>query len=303
MHNPRVEQMFNPFEESADSDVTDVELVGRANDGDKEALDELIRRHQAWIYNIAVRMVWEPRDAEDVTQEVLIKVITRLRHFEGRSKFRTWLYRIVINHVINMKARRHEQEEYTFASMGEALDKTPDRDLPDPKTVPVDLPVLVEEAKIGCAMAMLLCLDRRQRVVYALGELFGVTDQVGAELIEISPDNFRQCLSRARRDLYSFMEDKCGLINDKNPCRCAKKTRAFMDAGFVDPINLRFMPEHLTRIRDVALRRSQEFDALRDEEYAAIFRDQPFLPVPDQVALLRNTMAGEQFRSSLELGS
>ena len=100
--------MFNPFEESADSDVTDTSLVERAKGGDKAALDELIRRHQAWIYNIALRMVWEPRDAEDVTQEVLIKVITRLSHFEGKSKFRTWLYRIVINHVINMKARRHE---------------------------------------------------------------------------------------------------------------------------------------------------------------------------------------------------
>ena len=293
--------MFNPFDESADSDATDTALVERCNGGDKNALDELIRRHQAWIYNIAVRMVWEPRDAEDVTQEVLIKVVTRLNDFQGKSKFRTWLYRIVINHVINMKARRHEQDGHTFTSMGAALDETPDLDLPDPKSVPVDLPILVEEAKIGCVMAMLLCLDRRQRLVYALGEAFGVTDQVGAELMEISPDNFRQCLSRARRDLYNFMDEKCGLLNHANPCRCAKKTRAFMDAGFVDANQLRFVPERVTRIRDVAVRRSEEFDQWRDEGYAAIFRDQPFLPATDQVALLRSTIAGEGFRRSLEL--
>ena len=109
--------MFNPFKESADSDATDAALVDRAKGGDRDALDELICRHQAWIYNIAVRMVWEPRDAEDVTQEVLVKVVTRLGSYEGKSAFRTWLYRIVVNHVINMKARRHEQDGHTFSSM------------------------------------------------------------------------------------------------------------------------------------------------------------------------------------------
>ena len=108
------------------------------------------------------------RDAEDVTQEVLVKVVTRLAsHGTLAAAFRTWLYRIVVNHVINMKARRHEQDGHTFSSMGAGLDETPDLDLPDPNTVPVDLPILVEEAKIGCVMAMLLCLDRRQRLVYA----------------------------------------------------------------------------------------------------------------------------------------
>lgn len=293
--------MFNPFDESTESDATDAALVERAKGGEKEALEELIHRHQAWIYNIAVRMVWEPRDAEDVTQEVLIKVITKLGTFEGKSKFRTWLYRIVINHVINMKRRRHEEEAVSFADMGAQLDATPDRDLPDRRTVPVDLPVLVEEAKIGCTIAMLLCLDRRQRLIYALAELFGVSDQVGAELMEMTPDNFRQCLSRARRDLYSFMEEKCGLINQHNPCRCAKKTRAFMDAGYVDPDRLRFTPEHVTRIRDVARERHREIVAMSERGYQAIFRDQPFLAAPQQTALLRDLISSQPFRAPLEL--
>jgi RNA polymerase sigma factor (sigma-70 family) len=293
--------MFNPFDESNLSDAEDVALVERASGGDKEALDALIRRHQAWIYNVAVRMVWEPRDAEDATQEVLIKVITKLGSFQGQSKFRTWLYRIVVNHIMNMKRRGLEMHELTWGKFADELDESPDVDLPDPRSVPVDLRLLVEEAKIGCTAAMLLCLDRRQRLVYVLAEMFGVTDQIGGELLEISPDNFRQLLARARGDLYSFMNDKCGLINEANPCRCAKKTRAFMDAGFVDAENLRFVPEHVTRIRDIARRRHQDIVSLGDDQYAEIFRDQPFLPAPKLTELLQRTIADEHFRETLNL--
>jgi len=58
-------------------------------------------------------------------------------------------------------------------------------------------------------------------------EIVDVTDAVGAELLEISRENFRQRLARARRDLHRFMNDRCGLVNRSNPCRCAKKTRGF----------------------------------------------------------------------------
>src|SRR2546425_6534985 len=150
--------MFNPFREVAESGSVDAELVEQAKNGDRAALEKLILRHQAWIYNIAVRMVFQPHDAEEVTQEVLVKVITKLSTFKGESKFRTWLYRIAANHVLNMKRRSVETQ--TFATYGTAIDGTPDLDLPDPKTVPVEVPLLVEEAKIGCTTGMLLCLDR-----------------------------------------------------------------------------------------------------------------------------------------------
>ena len=94
--------MFNPFSEVAGSDATDAELVEQAKNGDRTALEKLVLRHQAWIYNIAVRMVFQPHDAEEVTQEVLVKVITKLSTFKGESKVRTWLYRIAANHVLNM---------------------------------------------------------------------------------------------------------------------------------------------------------------------------------------------------------
>src|SRR5439155_14836307 len=181
------------------------------------------RRHQSWIYNIAVRMLGHPHDAQDATQEILLKAIAGLRSFEGRSSFRTWLYRIVVNHVLNMKRGRLEPEAMTFSCYGHGLDGTPDLDVPDERHAPADLRLLVDEARISCTSGMLLCLDRPQRLIYTPGHIFGVPDSVGGELLEISPENFRQRLARARRDLNSFMHDKCGLVNSANPCRCAKK--------------------------------------------------------------------------------
>src|SRR5580765_2780263 len=110
--------MFNPFSEVAGSGSVDAELVEQAKSGDRSALEKLVLRHQAWIYNIAVRMVFQPQDAEEVTQEVLVKVITKLSTFHGESKFRTWLYRIAANHVLNMKRRSVETQSLTFAKYG-----------------------------------------------------------------------------------------------------------------------------------------------------------------------------------------
>ena len=134
-----------------------------------------------------------------------------------------------------MKRARGEQIEWTFDKYGGGLSSAPDADLPDERAVPVDVQLLVDEARIGCTSGMLLCLTREQRLTYILGEIFGVSDVVGAELLEISRANFRQKLSRARRDLHQFMNDQCGLVNGANPCRCAKKTQAFMKAGYVVP--------------------------------------------------------------------
>jgi RNA polymerase sigma factor (sigma-70 family) len=291
----------NPFEESYRSDVADEVLVRQAKSGDQNALHELVCRHQAWIYNVAVRMIWEPADAEDVTQEVLLKAFTNLESFQGRSTFRTWLYRIAVNHMLNMKYRGKESPEMSFASYGEALDRAPNLDLPDPKTVPVDLPLLVEEAKIGCTMGMLLCLDRRQRLIYTLGEILQASDSIGAELLDMTPDNFRQCLSRARRDLYNFMNDKCGLVNSDNPCRCAKKTRAFIQAGYVDPHRLRFAAGHVNRMRHVAAGAIASLEGLLDNEYRAIYRDHPFLNVDQQAHLLQRVVNHAGFRAALNL--
>jgi RNA polymerase sigma factor (sigma-70 family) len=293
--------MFNPFAEIAADDATDAELVEQAKSGDRAALEKLVLRHQAWIYNIAVRMVFQPQDAEEVTQEVLVKVITKLSTFKGDSKFRTWLYRIAANHVLNMKRRRAETQATTFADFAAALDRTPDLDLPDPKSVPVALPLLVEEAKNGCTMGMLLCLDRKQRLVFTLGAILGVSDSVGGEVLEMTIDNFRQSLARARRDLHSFMNHQCGLVNKNNPCRCPRKTRGFIEHGHVDPHQLLFAPEHVERVREVAPAAVREIEDVVEQQHAAIFREHPFLQPADQVDWLRRLLEREDLRGALHL--
>src|SRR5262245_1882759 len=175
-------------------DADDLELVRLVQQGDRGALDALVERHRPWIYNVALRMVYLPQDADDATQEILIKAVTKLSSFEGRSSLRTWLYRIAINHLLNMRRTRAEEIGYTFERYGDGLDATPDLDLPDPSTVPADVQLLIDEARIGCSMGMLLCLDREQRLVYVLGEIFGVADAVGAELLEVSRAAYRQRL-------------------------------------------------------------------------------------------------------------
>src|SRR2546428_8874822 len=167
----------SPLGERPTEDV-DPGLVARANAGEQPALEELVRRHQAWIYNIAIRMLAHPQDAEDATQEVLIKALTRLSSFEGRSRFRTWLYRIVVNHVLNMKRGRLEPEALTFGCYAHGLDSTPDLDPPDEPSVPVDVRLVVAEARISCTAGMLLCLERAQRLVYILGDILAAGDAV-----------------------------------------------------------------------------------------------------------------------------
>jgi RNA polymerase sigma factor (sigma-70 family) len=291
--------MTSPFSDRVASDAEDRNLVSRAQAGSRDALERLITRHQAWIYNIVLRMLYYPQDAEDVTQEILIKLITKLSTFEGRSTFRTWLYRLAVNHILNLK-RRSFEDHLNFVEYGRGLAATPDMDLPDPNAVSVDLKLMVDEARIGCTSGMLLCLDREQRLVYILADIFGVSDRVGAELLEISRDNFRQKASRARRDLHSFMQNQCGLVNSANPCCCAKKTQGFAKAGYLNPEKLLFAREHLRKVREVAEKKCQDLDDL-DARYAEIHRDHPFQAPPDFVAALRTLFDDPKFKSIMEL--
>jgi hypothetical protein len=188
-----------------------------------------------------------------------------------------------------------------LSQYGDAINATPDLDLPDPNTVPVDVPLLVDEAKIGCTMGMLLCLDRKQRLVFTLGSIFGCSDTVGGELLETSPENFRQLLARARRDLGQFMNGQCGLVNPDNPCRCPKKTRGFIERGYVDPSRLAFVAEHAQRMADVAQHTALVVEDAIDRETAAVFRDHPFYEPPDQARWIRRILDRQEIRDALRL--
>jgi RNA polymerase sigma factor (sigma-70 family) len=141
--------LINPLRDAGATDVDDAALVAEARAGSQAALEELVLRHQRWIYNIVRRMAYNPVDAEDATQEILIKVITKLSTFEALSSFRTWLYRIVVNHVLNKTRSRSEASGWTFDRYHRALQDIPDAEVPEDRTTPADRQVLVEEAKIS----------------------------------------------------------------------------------------------------------------------------------------------------------
>jgi RNA polymerase sigma factor (sigma-70 family) len=276
--------------------VEDRRLAAAAQNGDLQALDSLVRRHQAWILHITQRMLWNRADAEDATQEIFIKAITRLNGFEGRSEFRTWLYRIAANHLSD-RCRSAK----SFDEVARTLAEIPDGDVPDPISTSVETALLIEEAKLACTTGMLRCLEPRRRMAFLIGEILGVTDDVGGEVLETSPANFRQLLSRARRELYGFLHKQCGLVDEENPCRCARKTRGFIARGFVSPNRLQFVTAPLVDVGTVAADRCHEIREL-DRRYAEVFRSQPLLAAPDLAARLCELVRQTGVRRSLDLG-
>jgi RNA polymerase sigma factor (sigma-70 family) len=265
--------MENPFQINNYNDQTDSELVKQALEGSKNALEDLVARHQAFIYNIAWKMVLNPQDAEDLTQDVLIKVITKLSQFDNRSLFRTWLYRIAVNHFLNCQKRFRELQFTDFETVGNIIDNLPDHELS--LLEQDEFKEATEDVKISCTAGMLLCLDREQRIVFILGAIFRIDHKLGADILEVTPDNFRQRLSRAKKDLYNFMNDKCGLVNKSNPCRCPKKTKAFMENDWVSPENLLFNTRHITEIYRTVPEKNEELVLVFEDKYDLLFSKHP----------------------------
>ena len=287
----------NPFIEKVSAGEKDEQLIDEALTGSRHALEKLIYRHQAWIYNIALRMVFYPQEAEDVTQEVLIKIITKLSTFRKESSFRTWAYRIVINQVLNMKKSMGEKNHASdFDEYWKIIENTPDNELPAQENYKVEMQTLVNEVKVSCMSGMLLCMDREQRLIFILGSIFQVTDKIGAEIMDMTRDNFRQKLSRARKQMHNFMHDKCGLMNKNNPCSCEKKTKALIDCGYVDPEKLLFNINYVHSVESTAGRRAEKLDELLEDRSQKLFRESPFQEPPDFVRSLREILDHKEFR-------
>ncbi len=255
------------------TDYDDTGLVRLSIDGDKKALQTLIIRHQLFVYNLALKMVGSPADAEDITQEVFIKVITSLAKFEGKSKFRTWLYRITVNHFLNTKKKDARLKIVNFENYFNSIDAVPSFDLNDQEEK--EFRDTIEEIRLNCTSGMLLCLSKEQRMIYILGEMFDIDHNLGGEILGITPGNFRIKLMRTRKELYNWMNKKCGLVNTANPCRCAKKTRGYIEMGKVDPVNLQFNTRYTTQISELSQRKAQEFTNTVDELNKKVFQTHP----------------------------
>ena len=94
--------------------------------------------------------------------------------------------------------------------------------------------------------------------------------------MKITKENFRKILSRARKSLHGFMNEKCGLIKPDNPCQCSKKTMAWIRNGLVNPENLQFSNTDILKIKDIAEQKTNAIEKLLDNEYAQLYREHPF---------------------------
>jgi RNA polymerase sigma factor (sigma-70 family) len=232
-------------------------LVRRAQAGDRGALEAVVREVQPQVHGLAWRFLWHPEDAEDATQEILVRIVTRLATFRGESAFRTWVFRVACHALLNLRRRRAEEHALSLeafeADLASGLSDQP-MTLPQP----VEDALLLEEVKIGCTTAMLLCLDRESRLAYILGEILELDHREAAAALEVTPAAYRQRLARSRAAIVGLMRARCGLTNPENPCRCRRRVGTAIARGHVDPRRLLFassaetarrFPEVLTEIR------------------------------------------------------
>lgn len=257
-------------------------LATHATNGDKRALAALIDQLQHRIYGLAMRMLYHPADAEDATQEILIKVVTRLGSFEHRSAFSTWSYRIACNHLLTTRKRRAERKEVTFEQFEVMIDVAAQHLAAGHPRLP-ESDALNKELRIACLQGMLLCLDREQRIAFILAEVLDVSSNEGAEILGITPAAYRKRLSRARAKLHQFMKTNCGLMRTANRCQCAAQVPAAVHSGLLRPERLLFADHPVT---DEGRAAAQELTEDLDELglMSRLFRSQPQFAAPAALA-------------------
>lgn len=207
--------------------LTEAELCAAVEDakaGDRAAFEVVVRAVQDDVYRLALRMLGCPDDARDACQEILVKIVTRLGSFRGESSLRTWSYRIAVRHLLDRRKSRVEALALSFERFGADL-------LDGLAAEGTDDPLMAEEVKLGCSLAMLTCLDRDQRIAYVLADVFDLPNEEAAALCGVSEETYRQRLSRARRALEAFTTSYCGLVNPRAACRCDQRIVRAQELG------------------------------------------------------------------------
>ncbi|NOY92991.1 MAG: RNA polymerase sigma factor [Deltaproteobacteria bacterium] len=205
------------------------ELVRRSVDGSSEAVHQLVCALQTEVYAVALRMLWNRADAEDATQGILVRVVTRLSQFDGRSRLRTWVFRLAVNYLLDVKKSRVERWHMTFERFGDDLLDG----LSDVGPAKAERSWLVEEVKVGCTLAMLQCLDRPHRLAYILAEILGLPTADAAEALDIEPAALRKRLQRSRERVEAFTAVHCGLVSETAACGCNRRVPPAVHLGRV----------------------------------------------------------------------
>lgn len=214
------------------------ELAAQAKEGNRKALEALVKSIQNRIYRFSLKMVYQPQDAEDATQEILIRIITKLDSFRQESSFSTWAMTIAANHLKNRKQNRKENW-FTFKRCEDSVLK----ELPDPSTLThckAEQHLIVEEMRIRCMQGLLQCLDTDHRIAYIIGSTMELSSPEGAAILNISPSAFRKRLSRARESIRTFLTNNCDLFDAMNPCNCKSQATKAIRRGDIQPEKLQF---------------------------------------------------------------
>lgn len=183
---------------------SEMDLVTRARQGDETALTELYRLHERKAYNVAVRMLGNPWDAADATQEAFIKAFGALDQFRGEARFSTWLHRIVVNVV-----RDHLRRRQTNPMEAEELDRLTGLDSSEPRGHLVGgRESIIDPVTDGLSAPLLEALqslDERFRLAVVLCDLLGFDYAEAARILEVQEGTIKSRIFRARADLASYL--------------------------------------------------------------------------------------------------
>jgi RNA polymerase sigma factor (sigma-70 family) len=258
-------------------------LVERALGGDRAALEEVVGTVRDPVYRLALRMEWTPDDAEDATQEVVIRVITRLASWDGRAALTTWAYRVAVNHLLNRR-RSRPRERPTFDVMGPELDASAGH-------APYDGPeaeLLAEEVRLRCTQAMLQCLDAQGRLAYVLGDILRLPSREAAWVIGIGDAAYRKRLERARSAVRAFTAGRCGLLDPAATCRCTRRVTRTLADGRLDRGRLALARHRVTAPAPEV--RTTSVDLTELHSVGDLMRSHPSYAAPGAVAEAVSTL-------------
>lgn len=170
---------------------TDEHLIGLAANGDGQAFERIVHKYQQAVFNTIYRYTGSRDDVQDLAQEIFIKVWRNAAKFKGKSKFSTWLYRIVVNHCINYRRRRRQDH----ISLDELSEKG---------RTPASLQVRDDWEERNRAKYVRQAVDElpdRQRMALVLSHFEGRSYKEIAEIMKISVSSVESLIFRARSNL------------------------------------------------------------------------------------------------------
>ena len=180
-------------------------VVNRAQNGDMEACDELIRHYQERIYSTIYHMISNHEDASDLAQITFIKAIQKINNFKGQSSFFTWLYRIAVNNTINFIRTKRKRVILSINQMQEDFDRGEELlGLISKETPQRNINRLELQGILNTAM---LKLSPNHRLVVTLHDVQGIPHEQIGEIMDCNTNTVRTRLHYARKQLQAHLSD------------------------------------------------------------------------------------------------